>query len=273
MSATGRRAAVLGSPIAHSLSPVIWRAAFVELGLDWTYQALDCDEGELPRLLATMRDDPAWACVSLTMPLKLAVLPLLDEVRTRVGAVNTVLLAVGRAVGHYTDVDGLRAALAATGVRLDDAWVGLLGAGGTARAAVAAFAGTGVGEVEIATRTPNHELAALATRLGVPVRMSGWDRAWELLHAADLVVSTTPAGATDDLAEHWGRPGALVEVLYDPWPTPLAAAAAQAGAQVVGGLDILVGQAVEAILLATGLRPDQAVMRAAAHAELSGRIP
>jgi shikimate dehydrogenase len=262
---------VLGSPIGHSLSPVIWRSALDALGLDWSYDAIECDEAGLAALLSELRSDPAWICLSLTMPLKRAVLPLLDELCTPVGAVNTVLLDGGRAVGHNTDVDGLRSALRSTRVPLDDAWVGVLGAGGTARAAVAALAGTGVGQVEVAARTPADDLALLGEEVGVPVRVSGWDRAWELLHAADLVISTTPVGATDELAADWWRPAALVEVLYHPWPTPLAASAQRAGATVVGGLDVLVAQAAAAIHLVTGRLPDVAAMRTAADTALAAR--
>src|SRR5262250_221072 len=112
------KAAVLGSPIAHSLSPVLHRAAYRALGLTgWTYQAIECDEARLPDLLAAC--DASWAGLSLTMPLKRAVLPLLDHTEplaAEVGAANTVVFAAGRRHGHNTDVPGLLAALAGHGV-------------------------------------------------------------------------------------------------------------------------------------------------------------
>ena len=108
------KAAVLGSPIAHSLSPVLHRAGYQALGLDgWSYQAIECDEARLPALISGC--GPDWAGLSLTMPLKRAVLPLLDEAEplvAEVGAANTVIFDAGRRSGHNTDVPGMIAALA-----------------------------------------------------------------------------------------------------------------------------------------------------------------
>ncbi len=120
--AVPRRAAVLGSPVGHSLSPVLHRAAYAHLGLTgWSYGAYDVDEAGLAGFLAAL--DPSWAGLSLTMPLKAAVLPLLDAaspVVEAVGAANTVLLRDGRRVGENTDVPGMVGALAARGVRSVD---------------------------------------------------------------------------------------------------------------------------------------------------------
>src|SRR4051794_12969885 len=105
VSRTSRRAAVLGSPIAHSLSPALHRAAYIELGLDWTYDAIECDEAALPAFVQSL--DASWVGLSLTMPLKRAVLPLLAEMSETVrltGAANTVLFRDGRTVGDNTDV-------------------------------------------------------------------------------------------------------------------------------------------------------------------------
>lgn len=252
------RAAVLGSPIAHSLSPVLHRAAYDALGLsDWTYGAYDVDGAALAGFLAGC--DATWAGVSLTMPLKSVVLDLLDDASPlvrAVGAANTVVLRDGGRVGENTDVPGLVAALREAGVtRVDTATV--LGGGATARAAVAALSGlaaTVVAFVRSAARGP--ELTATAEATGASVQVSDWALAGEGLHA-DLVLNTTPAGAADHLAGSVpSRTGQLVDVLYDPWPTPLAAAWAAHGGTVVGGLDLLVHQAVRQVALMTRTEVD-----------------
>lgn len=260
-------AAVLGSPIGHTLSPVLHRAAWASLGppyTSWSYTARECAAGALPEQLRAARADPGWVGLSLTMPLKAAVLPLLDEVSpvaAEVGAVNTVLPREGRLLGDNTDVAGLRAALVA--LALPPGPVAVLGAGGTASAAVAALTQLGRGEdVRVHARRPQPAL------LRAPVLP------WASFDPRDVggVVTTTPAGATDALAARgWPAGTALLEVLYDPWPTPLAAAAALAGAPVVGGLEVLVGQAVEQVALMTGQRVEPAVLRAAGAAALAGR--
>ncbi|MFR9727220.1 shikimate dehydrogenase [Streptomyces sp. MS19] len=252
-----RRAAVLGSPIAHSLSPVLHRAAYRALGLtDWTYDRFEIDEGTLAPFLTGL--GPEWAGLSLTMPLKRAVIPLLDEIgpaAASVEAVNTVLFTPdGRRVGDNTDIPGIAAALCERGVtRVGRAAV--LGAGATASSALAALAGVCDGEVTAYVRSPARaaEMRGWGERLGVPVATADWSRAHEGL-TAPLVVATTPAGATDALAAAVPeRPGTLFDVLYDPWPTPLAAAWAERGGPVVGGLDLLVHQAVLQVERMTGV--------------------
>lgn len=254
-----RRAAVLGSPIAHSLSPALHRSAYEALGLDgWTYGRYEVDEARLPDFLAGL--GPDWAGLSLTMPLKRAVIPLLDGISATaaaVQAVNTVLFAAdGRRLGENTDVPGMIAALRERGVhRVDSAAV--LGAGATAASALAALARICSGEVTAYVRGAARAagMRSLGERLGVPVRTAGWADAPRAL-AAPLVIATTPAGAADALAaEVPARPGALFDVLYDPWPTRLAAAWAGRGGRVIDGLDLLVHQAVRQVELMTGRAP------------------
>ncbi|MFI6643127.1 shikimate dehydrogenase [Streptomyces sp. NPDC050504] len=276
MTDVQRRAAVLGSPIAHSLSPVLHRAAYAELGLaDWEYGRHEVDEAALPGFVEAL--DASWAGLSLTMPLKRAVIPLLDEVSetaASVEAVNTVVFtAEGRRVGDNTDVPGMIAALRERGVRKVES-AAVLGAGATASSALAALARICAGPVTAYVRTAERarEMRTWGERLGVDVRTADWADAARAL-AAPLVVATTPAGATDALAaEVPERPGTLFDVLYDPWPTPLAAAwAARAGA-VVGGLDLLVHQAVLQVEQMTGRVPAPlAAMRAAGEAALAAR--
>jgi shikimate dehydrogenase len=271
------RAAVLGSPVAHSLSPVLHRTAYSALGLDgWAYEAIECDEQRLPGLLRSL--GPEWAGLSLTMPLKRAVLPLLDlalPLVTRVGAANTVLLRGSRRVGHNTDVPGMARAMRGAGVT-PEGNVAVIGSGATACAAIAALSETVTDEVTVAVRAPARAepLQAVARRVGVPVRLIeiGPDLAkqpWELL------ISTVPGHAADAVAEQVeiGAIAAKVvfDVVYDPWPTALAAAAAATGAMVISGYELLVQQAVGQVELMTGHKAPVAQMRAAGLAELDRR--
>ncbi|MGH3314406.1 MAG: shikimate dehydrogenase [Streptomyces sp.] len=275
-SPAGRRAAVLGSPVAHSLSPVLHRAAYAELGLtDWTYERFEVDESGLAAFLRGT--DARWAGFSLTMPLKRAVIPLLDEVSptaAAIEAVNTVLLSGGgRRTGENTDVPGMIAALRERGVeRVEHAAV--LGAGATASSALAALAEICSGEVTTYVRSAHRarEMRGWGERLGVPVRVADWAEAAGAL-SAPLVIATTPAGSTDALvAAVPARPGTLFDVLYDPWPTPLAAAWSRSGGRVVAGLDLLVHQAVLQVELMTGHSPAPlAAMREAGEAALHAR--
>ncbi|MEV4923454.1 shikimate dehydrogenase [Streptomyces roseoverticillatus] len=270
------RAAVLGSPIAHSLSPVLHRAAYAELGLgEWTYDRFEVDEAALPAFLDEL--DGSWAGLSLTMPLKRAAIPLLDEVSdtaASVEAVNTVVFTEdGRRLGDNTDIPGIAAALRERGVTRT-ASAAVLGAGATASSALAALAGICTGEVTVYVRSEARaaEMREWGERLGVVVRTEDWARAAEAL-TAPLVVATTPAGAADVLAEAVpDRPGALFDVLYEPWPTPLAAAWSARGGTVLGGLDLLVHQAVLQVERMTGSpRAPLAAMRAAGEAALAAR--
>jgi shikimate dehydrogenase len=271
-----RQAGVLGSPIAHSLSPVLHRAAYAALGLTgWQYAAHEVDEASLPEFLAGL--DASWAGLSLTMPLKRAVIPLLDgisETARAVDAVNTVLFHDDDSrTGTNTDVPGLVAALAERGVT-EVGTAAVLGAGATASSALAALSGVAKGGVDIyiRNRARDPEVHAVAEACAVDVRVHDWADAAQAF-ATDLVIGTTPAGATDDLADHLpAAPGTLFDVLYHPWPTPLAAAWQAHGGTVLGGLDLLVHQAVLQVELMTGRTPGPlAAMRAAGEAALAAR--
>ena len=270
--ATNRRAAVLGHPIAHSLSPVLHRAAYRALGLDWTYEAIDVTAKELPSQLDRGQD---WVGLSLTMPLKEAVLPLLtdvDPIAERVRSVNTVLLDGGRRRGYNTDVFGLRTVVTETSLP-DPASVTLLGGGATARSALAALAELNVADVAVSTRRPEvvAELLALAKLLEVPATAAPWPPS-ELVMQRDLVVSAVPAEASSQLASVVPpTPHQLVDVLYDRWPTPFAAGWIAAGGSVASGLELLVYQAVEQIRLMTGCDVSSSILREAGQAELDRR--
>ena len=267
-----RRAAVLGKPIAHSLSPVLHRAAYEELGLtDWSYDRFELDEAALPGFVEGL--GPEWAGLSVTMPLKRAVIPLLDQVSetaASVETVNTVLFTEdGRRLGDNTDIPGMVAALRERGIEQVDS-AAILGAGATASSALAALARICTGEVVAYVRSEARaaEMQQWGERLDVEVRTADWSDAAEALRAP-LVIATTPAGATDALAHAVPeRPAALFDVLYDPWPTELAARWSMIGGAVVSGLDLLVHQAVLQVEQMTGLGPApvEAMRKAGEHA-------
>jgi shikimate dehydrogenase len=275
-SDTRSRAAVLGSPIAHSLSPVLHRAAYEALGLgDWSYDRFDVDEQALPGFFGKLSAE--WAGLSLTMPLKRAVIPLLDEISetaASVEAVNTVVFtAEGRKVGDNTDVPGMVAALRERGIEQVDS-AAVLGAGATASSALAALARICTGEVVAYVRSAERaaEMRHWGERLDIEVRTADWADAQEALRAP-LVIATTPAGATDALsAAVPERPATLVDVLYDPWPTDLAARWSAYGGAVVSGLDLLVHQAVLQVEQMTGQGPAPLdAMRTAGEHALAAR--
>lgn len=271
----GRRAAVLGCPIAHSLSPALHRAAYAELGLDWSYDAVEVTELGLAAFLDGL--DHTWAGLSLTMPLKRAVVPLLDEVlgmAATVEAANTVVFrADRRRVGENTDIAGMVAAVLATS-REPPSRAVVLGGGATAASALAALAQLGATSIEMYVRKAARAAQAreIAGRLDVHVAVHRWNRGGNALDA-DLVIATTPAGATDFLVGRIpSHPAVLLDVVYDPWPTMLAAGWARAGGTVIGGLDLLVEQAALQVNLMTGgLGTPLAAMRAAGEAALAAR--
>ncbi len=272
------KAAVLGSPVAHSLSPALHRAAYQALGLaGWTYDAIECDEARLPGVLDGC--GPEWAGLSLTMPLKRAVLPLLDSTEplaADVGGANTVIFAAGARHGHNTDVPGMITALAAAGLSGAGS-VLILGAGATACSALAAIRGLGAAEATVAVRDPARagDLLAAAGKLGMTVRLAGFGQgaagaSWHLL------ISTVPAAAADTYADLILRgdlvPAAVLDVVYNPWPTRLATAGEQTGAAVISGFELLLHQAARQVELMTARTAPVAAMRRAGLAELRRRM-
>jgi shikimate dehydrogenase len=275
---TGRRAAVLGSPIRHSLSPVLHEAAYQALGLrGWHYDTIECDEPGLPRLVGGM--GPQWAGLSLTMPLKRVALAIADEVSPlaeAVGAANTLVFgSAGPAGGkqaHNTDVAGMVSALKEAGLaRVGQAVI--LGAGGTAQAALAAVRELGHRSPIVLVRNlaRTGELRETAERLGVRPTISG-ALFTEPLPAADLVISTLPGGAADALsATRWKPDTTVLDVVYSPWPTAFAGSALAAGCPVVSGLTMLLYQAVAQVELMTGQPGPVEPMRTALVAAVAAR--
>ncbi|WP_327009526.1 shikimate dehydrogenase [Dactylosporangium sp. NBC_01737] len=259
------RAAVLGKPVSHSRSPAIHNAGYAAAGLrDWSYTAIECGEEDLPALVAGLEAD--WAGLSLTMPLKevaLSVAAMVDPFAAAIGAANTL---VRRAYGWHaynTDAPGMVRALLEAGVARTPR-LAVLGGGGTARAAIAAAAALSA-DVTLYTRRTSafDELLPVASALDVALEHAPWS---SLAGCTEfpVVISTVPKGAADGLAvADWsGRP-VVFDAIYDPWPTPLAAAAQAAGCAIVSGLDLLLWQAVDQFELFTSAKAPVAAMRAA----------
>lgn len=263
---------MLGSPVEHSLSPALHTAAYAELGLtDWRYGRHRVEPAGLAGFVDGL--DETWRGLSLTMPLKESVLELgpADRYAELVGAGNTLLLPE-RTV-HNTDVPGLVQALRHAGVTAADT-VTILGTGATSRSALASVAELGADRVLLVARTPAkaEPLRRLASELGIDLRVLDWVEAVERpteLPGCDLTVSGVVAGAADALAAPLAeRSAAVFDVIYNPWPTELARAAAGAGRTVCHGLDLLVHQAVEQVRLMTGLAVDPDVLMSAGRSEL-----
>jgi shikimate dehydrogenase len=266
-SADQRRAAVLGSPIEHSLSPVLHNAAYAALGLaEWHYTAQECREDELAALVRGL--GPEWAGLSLTMPLKRVALDVADEVSdsaAAIGAANTMLFEGGWRRVENTDAPGMVDALGEAGMK-SAAQAVIIGGGGTAQAALAALRELTTEAAIVVVREPARarDLRAAAERLGVALHVVRFSELALLLRTADLVISTVPKGTVDRFAKAQFAPGAVVfDVVYDPWPTPFVAAAAAAGCAVVSGLDLLLHQAGHQVTLMTGRPAPLGAMRTA----------
>lgn len=259
-----RRLAVLGSPIAHSRSPELHRAAYRVLGLDWRYERVEVDDASLADFLATL--GPEWRGLSLTMPLKRRVaelVPVLDEVACSTRQGNTVLLEDGTPAKVFnTDVHGIVQAFADAGVTSADHGI-VLGGGATAESAVAALRQLGA-HVSVAVRSPQKVAGVFADDIGI-VNLRDVE---EELRDADAVVSTIPNGADFALPVPERLGGTLLDVAYHPWPSALAASWSRAGGEVVSGLEMLLHQAVHQIRIftsgepATPLPDEAAVIRA-----------
>lgn len=245
---------MLGSPIAHSQSPALHAAAYERLGLNWSYESADVASGDLAAFLEGC--GPEWRGLSLTMPLKRAVMPLLDsagQVARMAGTANTLLFETatdgsGRVLrGFNTDVPGIVRALAAAGLT-SARLVHILGGGATAASAMVAAAELGAEHVLLSVRSLERSawLEQLAHALGLAVGIRPLAHAGETPSEADLVVSTLPGGVdTGTVFPESSRQRALLlDVAYDPWPSPLAVSWQEAGGRVLSGLAMLVHQAL-----------------------------
>ena len=264
ISATTRVAAVIGDPVEHSRSPAIHNAAFEAAGLNWVFLALRVTAADLADAVAGFRAT-GMAGLSVTMPHKEAIVPLLDRLSSTaatLGAVNCVTREDGAPVGHNTDGDGLVDALREAGFDPAGRRCLVLGAGGAARAAVLALGMAGAAEVGVAARRP--ERAAAAAVLAGPAGRAVAPDAGSY----ELVVNATPLGmeATDPppLPVEGISPGhTVVDLVYAAGMTPLLQAAAAVGATPVDGLCPLLHQASRAFELWIGQPAPLDVMRVA----------
>ncbi|MGW5382796.1 shikimate dehydrogenase [Nocardia sp. NPDC003963] len=261
-----RRAAVLGSPITHSKSPQLHLAAYRALGLDWTYERIECTADQLPGLVDGL--GPEWAGLSVTMPGKEAALAY-AQIRTEravlVGSANTLVRTAAGWRADCTDVDGVSGALRGGGVReLSEAVV--LGAGGTARPALLALAELGARKVTVVARHAGRAAGAreLAERLGLSTRVIGFDAPdlAAVCGGAGAAVSTVPYAAAATVADAVAAAPVVLDALYDPWPTPLAEAVTAAGHTVLSGLQMLLEQAYGQVEQFTGRPAPRAAMAA-----------
>jgi shikimate dehydrogenase len=266
------RFAVLGSPIHHSRSPAIHAAAYRVLGLDWRYESAEVTGETLAEYISSR--GPEWRGLSLTMPLKRHILPLLDSrhpLVDRVGGANTVLIADDGLRGFNTDVQGAVAALSDHGIDRVER-VHILGGGATAASVLVALADLGLQDAVVSVRAPERaaDLRVLGQILGLAVDVRRLDGAPT---DVDLLVNTIPGSAevdTDDSALlAAGTP--FFEVAYDPWPSSRAARWIAAGLTLVSGLDLLIHQAVGQVrIFVSGDQfeplPDEAAVVAAMRA-------
>lgn len=265
---------VIGAPVEHSLSPVIHNAAFAALELDWSYFAVSVPEGRAGDAVTAMRSLRLGG-MSVTMPHKTAVAAVVDTLTPRaerLGAVNCLSWRGVGIEGDSTDGPGFLDSL-----RVDHGWdpagrtALVLGAGGAARAVVAALAEAGAASVGVAARVPERAARAAALADGV-----GRVATVEEAAGADLVVNATPVGMGGDPstpvpASRLGAGQVVADLVYEPIETPLLAAARQQGAMPVTGIGMLVHQAAHAFRSWTGEDPPVEVMSAAAVAALANR--
>ncbi|CAN5646980.1 shikimate dehydrogenase [soil metagenome] len=256
---------MLGQPIAHSRSPQLHLAAYRALGLvDWTYERIECSAEQLPSLVDSL--GPEWVGLSVTMPGKFAALRYAAHRTARaevVGSANTLVRTEAGWRADNTDIDGVKGALGGpvSGSAL------LLGAGGTAPAALVGLAELGISQVAVAARDPAKaaRLLDLAEVVGVAAEHCPLDAAAlsRCVAEAAVVVSTIPAEAAAAFAEAVAPAPVLLDAIYNPWPTPLAAAVSAAGGQVISGLQMLLHQAFAQVEQFTGQPAPRTQMAAA----------
>ncbi len=264
--------AVLGSPIAHSLSPAMHRAAYAHLGLDWTYEPVEVPAGGLAEFVGALGDDVRG--LSVTAPLKREAAAVAHQrsgdVET-LGVANTLVVEDGMLSAHNTDVPGAEAALGERGV-VRPVTARILGGGATAASMAMTLVRMGVEEVEFvvrdASRAAEAEAVVRGRGIGVAVRLLDEP----MIERVDLLVSTVPGDAIGSRAhELVDSSHAVFDVVYDPWPTSLGRAADEAGVPVVSGLDLLAHQAALQVELMTGSDVSPQLLRDAALRALTSR--
>jgi len=271
------RVALFAHPAGHSVSPAMQRAAFAACGLDATYDALDVPPEGVAAAVAALRRDPWWGA-NVTVPHKTSVVPWLDELSPaarRLGAVNTIVRRGDRLLGDNTDLPGFTRALADLRPEIGGARVVVLGAGGAARAVVAALADAGA-RIALHNRGPERARALVEALALGGVAVLPSEALADAVRGCDLLVQTTTVGMAGGPT---GSPlpagllperGAVVDLVYRPALTPLLAAALTAGLPVQNGLPMLVYQGALSFEAWTGVAAPVDAMGRAAEAALGG---
>ena len=258
------RAAVLGSPIAHSLSPKIHTKAFELLGIVGEYQAIEVEEKSFPAFFAKNSEEK-WNGFSLTMPLKEIVLQAstqVDDRATRINSANTLYRSCDGWAVTSTDYLAFETLLSVDA----NSNVAIIGGGGTARAAIGSL-NSKLRSVDVLLRNPARLQAMSTAAPDIEVNRCEMGTS---LDSYDLIIQTTPSGAFDQYATNLNSTtGVLLECLYKPWPTPLASRFADLGGTVISGKELLVEQALFQIELFTQMKIDFAQMRQALLAHIS----
>lgn len=252
------RGAVLGSPISHSLSPVLHRTAYEKLGLFGQYQAIEVTSDHLAEFISGL--DESWTGLSLTMPLKETVLKIADDVdqlALRINSANTLIRSPRGWRALTTDVNGFTQTLIAHSVNMYERVV-ILGSGATARAAAAACDGAHR-RITIVHRSPERETTMRKCVESAKLEFFNWGAD---LPDADLLINATPAGVADTYAEKLPAlvRGVFFEALYNPWPTKMLSKWRALGGLGIDGLDLLVHQGIDQVELMTGKNVQRAVL-------------
>lgn len=264
--------AVLGSPISHSLSPVMHRAAYAELGLDWSYEAVEVAEGDLAAFVSALGDDVRG--LSVTAPLKREAAAVAHQCSGDVellGVANTLIVEDGMLSAHNTDVPGGAAALQERGIG-SPVTARILGGGATAASIALTLVRMGIEQIEFVVRDPSRaaDAEAVARGRGIGVSVRRIDD--PLIEQVDLLVSTVPHAAIDSRSHELAESArAVFDVVYDPWPSGLARAAEAAHRPVISGLDLLAHQAALQVELMTGSGVSPQLLREAAMDQLVRR--
>lgn len=259
---------VIGKPITHSLSPALHHAAYRELGLDWQFRSTEVEARQVAEFVSSR--DESWRGIAATMPCKEALVGCgePDDLVRLVGGANTLVYSPSGPIVRNTDVSGMVDALRRADVTsVEEATI--LGNGATARSALAAMSELGARSVVVLARRPERatSLVNLGDSLGVHVRVADLTAG----RARGILISTIPAGGVADRAVEFAHDAECIfDVIYDPWPTPLVAAA-PSGTVVLGGLDLLAAQARRQVQLFTGHDVAITTLLAAGQDELRRR--
>lgn len=263
--------AVLGSPISHSLSPVLHKAAYAQLGLPHTFEAIDVNIDQFKSFFSGLDDE--WLGLSITMPLKevaFEVATKVSNVAKQTGAINTLIFKDGVQADN-TDVYGISKSLRNAGCT-NPKTATIIGAGATTRSAIAALAGLGIEGILIIARNPQKSATCIDLGNELGISIDATSSIEDKFFATDVTINATPIGVADDFVHHLGQArGVLLDVVYNPWPTKLAAAWKSKSLTAVPGHQMLLNQAVRQIELFTNLVPDADVMQEAMFTEMKAR--